>query len=85
MLKSVQIDFAKSHLPLVGNEPIGKLTKEAQLDKSEVEIWGLQYKEPEPSWFFQINDETLLCTCSTTMLSEDFSLFAKTVRSIFGF
>lgn len=77
-------DFAKSHLPLVGSQPIGKLVKQTQLDKSEVEIWGLQYKEPEPSWFFQINDETLLCTCSPTISSEDFSLFTKTVITSFN-
>ncbi|KAI9556801.1 hypothetical protein GHT06_016592 [Daphnia sinensis] len=77
-------DFAKSHLPLVGSEPVGKLVKKIQLDKSEIEIWGLQYKEPEPSWFFQINDETLLCTCSPTISSEDFSLLAKTVSLTFG-
>ncbi|XP_057373746.1 proteasome assembly chaperone 1-like [Daphnia carinata] len=77
-------DFAKSHLPLVGSEPIGKLVKKTQLDKSEVEIWGFQYKEPEPSWFFQINEETLLCTCNPTISSEDFSLFAKTVITSFN-
>ena len=75
----VFLEFAKNHLPLVSPDPIGKLIKQTQLDKSDIEIWGLQYKEPEPSWFFQISQDTLLCTTSSTMSSEDFYLFAQTV------
>jgi hypothetical protein len=76
------LEFAKNHLPLVSPDPIGKLIKQTQLDKSDIEIWGLQYKEPEPSLFFQISQDILLCTCSSTMSSEDFYLFAQTVSSI---
>nr|CAH0111263.1 unnamed protein product [Daphnia galeata] len=76
-------EFAKNHLPLVSPDPIGKLIKQTQLDKSDIEIWGLQYKEPEPSWFFQISQDTLLCTTSSTMSSEDFYLFAQTVINSF--
>lgn len=76
------LEFAKNHLPLVSPDPIGKLIKQTQLDKSDIEIWGLQYKEPEPSLFFQISQDILLCTCSSTMSSEDFYLFAETVSSI---
>ena len=73
------LEFAKNHLPLLSSNPIGKLIKQTQLDKSDIEIWGLQYKEPEPTWFFQINENTLLCVSSSTMSTEDFYLFAQTV------
>ncbi|XP_046439224.1 proteasome assembly chaperone 1-like [Daphnia pulex] len=76
-------EFAKNHLPLVSPDPIGKLIKQTQLDKSDIEIWGLQYKEPEPSLFFQISQDILLCTCSSTMSSEDFYLFSQTVINSF--
>ena len=74
------LDFAKSHIVLSSYEPIGKLVKKTQSDKSDIEIWGLQYRDPEPSLFFLINQETLLCICSPALTSEDCYPFAKSVR-----
>ena len=74
------LDFAKSYIVLSSYEPIGKLVKKTQSDKSDIEIWGLQYRDPEPSLFFLINQETLLCICSPALTSEDCYPFAKSVR-----
>ena len=72
--------FAESHLLQETREPVGKIVKQqAEQDSDELQLWGLRHKKPEPSMLYQLNDQTLLCVCSPSLLSEDFYQFSAIV------
>lgn len=63
------------------SKSVGKVEKIWTATSSpDIELWGLQDKKPSPSLFFKIDEEALLCICSPSWSSEDYYLFASSVR-----
>merc|ERR1712071_101824 len=60
--------FGFHYLSFDGKVSIGKIQKKTKLDSSDIEIWGLRMKKPEPSHLYQI--------------TEDFYSFSSTVLNI---
>jgi len=74
--------FGFHYLSFDGKVSIGKIQKKTKLDSSDIEIWGLRMKKPEPSHLYQITEDVLLCSCSPTLSPEDFYSFSSTVLNI---
>lgn len=71
----------KYHVKLLSHKHVGKVLKKSKLSEPEANFWGLHYKEPEPSFFYQIDQETILCTSSPVIAPEDLYTFATSVSN----
>lgn len=71
--------FGAQYLSCNTKVPIGKIQKDTETDSSDIELWGLRMKKPEPSYLYAITPDVLLCCCSPTLSPEDFYSFSSTV------
>ena len=78
-IPAFDLAFGFHYLSFDGKVSIGKIQKKTKLDSSDIEIWGLRMKKPEPSHLYQITEDVLLCSCSPTLSPEDFYSFSSTV------
>merc|ERR1711946_72847 len=57
-------------------------TQYLSTDSSDIELWGLRVKKPEPSYLYAITPDVLLCCCNSTLSPEDYHSFSSTVLDI---
>jgi len=74
--------FGAQYLSCNTKVPIGKIQKDTETDSSDIELWGLRMKKPEPSYLYVITPDVLLCCCSPTLSPEDFYSFSSTILDI---
>ena len=79
------VAFGTQYLSGDSRAPIGTIKKDVETDSSDIELWGLRMKKPEPSFLYAITSDVLLCCCSPTLFPEDFCLFSSTVFFQFFF
>jgi len=74
--------FGTQYLSTDSKVPIGTIQKESPTDSSDIELWGLRVKKPEPSYLYAITPDVLLCCCNSTLSPEDYHSFSSTVLDI---
>lgn len=76
---TLSLAFGKSCLLPGDAQVAGMVHTHLEKDVRECEFYGLRNPKPEPSLFYSLAENILLCICSASLPPEDFNTFVRSV------